>query len=90
MRWMTTMGAELRIESDEIVRLAEELAALRKISVPDAVTDALRKQVEREREVQERTERMLAIGREIRAHLHTHLLQSDIRDMLYGPDGLPA
>ncbi len=82
------MGAELRIESEEVVRLAEELAALRHMSVPDAVADALRKQVDRERDVRERVDRMLALGREIRAHM-TEPVSSD-HSWLYDENGLPA
>lgn len=83
------MGAELRIESEEVVRLAEELAALRKMSVPDAVAEALRKQVEREREAQERKEQILAAAAAVRESLIGPLPGSD-HSWLYDENGLPA
>ena len=83
------MGAELRIEGEEVVRLAEELAALRKISVPDAVTVALRKQLEREREVQARVERIRAAAASFRETLEAPYPFSD-HSWLYDENGLPA
>ncbi len=52
------MGAELRIDDGDVVRAAEELAALLKMSVPDAVAEALR--VRLEREVRAKVERIMA------------------------------
>ncbi|MBC7800070.1 MAG: type II toxin-antitoxin system VapB family antitoxin [Gemmatimonadaceae bacterium] len=43
------MGAELRIESEEALRLATELAGLHGATVADAVTQALRTALERDR-----------------------------------------
>ncbi len=83
------MGAELRIENEEVVRLAEELAALRHVSVPDAVAIALRRQVEREREVQARTQRILAAADAVRETLVAPLPSSD-HSWLYDENGLPA
>ena len=83
------MGAELRIEGEEVVRLAEELAALRKMSVPDAVTDALRNQIEHEREVQGRKERILAAAAAFRETLDYPYPSSD-HSWLYDENGLPA
>ena len=82
------MGAELRVEGEEVVRLAEELAALRKMSLSDAVTDALRQEIARQREVDAKTEGMLALGREIRAHIDGPV--SSNHDWLYDEHGLPA
>jgi hypothetical protein len=84
------MGAELRIQGDEVVRAAEELAGLLKMSVSDAVADAVRARLQHERESQVRYERMMELAADIRAHLHTPLSMTDIDDILYGPDGLPA
>ncbi len=86
---VTTIRA-LVIHDAETLRLAGELAALRHMSVPDAVADAVRTRLERERELQAGTEALLALGREIREHLIEPLAMSDVDEMLYGPDGLPA
>lgn len=83
------MGAELRIESEEVVRLAEELAALRKMSVPDAVEEALRARLQREREVLERVAKIDAAGAAVRETL-THPLPSSDHSWLYDENGLPA
>ena len=83
------MGAELRIESDEVVRLAEELAALRKMSVADAVAEALREQVERQHEVDAYVERVEAAAAAFRATL-TPLFPSSDHSWLYDENGLPA
>ena len=83
------MGAELRIESEEVVRLAEELAALREMSVPDAVAEALRERIEREREVRERKEHILAAAAAVRETLEPPLPSSD-HSWLYDENGLPV
>jgi antitoxin VapB len=83
------MDARLVVESEEAVRLANELAELTGKSVPDAVTDALKAKVEREREIHERAERIRAAAAEIRSHLRPPLPSSD-HGWLYGDDGLPA
>ena len=86
------MDARLVIESDEAVRLAEELAALTGESVADAVTHALAERIAREQDAQ-RIERMaedlLAIGRRCAARLQPPFHSGDHAD-LYGADGLPA
>jgi hypothetical protein len=82
------MGAELRIESEELVRLAEELAALRKMSVADAVAEAVREHVERERERQRRVAKI----KELACDLKQHMLEPTGSDhsWLYDDDGFPA
>jgi hypothetical protein len=80
------MGAELRIESDEVVRLAEELAALRKMSVPEVVTEAVRHQVERER--QQRVAKIRELARDLKQHM-LEPTESD-HSWLYDDDGFPA
>jgi len=83
------MDAVLTIESDEAVRLAEQLAALTGESVQDAVTHALRARLEHQRAAKQRAADILAIAAEIRSHLHEPLPESD-HSWLYGEDGLPA
>jgi hypothetical protein len=82
------MGAELRIVNEELVRHAEELAALRGMSVPDAVARAVRMELEHERAVRAKVEQIEALGRELRAHM-TEPVSSD-HSWLYDEDGLPA
>lgn len=82
------MGAELRIESDDAVRLAAELATLTGKSVTDAVVTVLRASVARERDVRERSDKIMAIAAEIRSHF-THPLPTSDHSFLYGEDGLP-
>jgi len=81
------MGAELRIENEELVKQAEELAALRRMSVPDAVAAAVRSELEHERAVRATVEKIEALGREIRAHM-TEPVSSD-HSWLYDKDDFP-
>ncbi len=83
------MDAILTIESDEAVRLAEQLAALTGQSVREAVTRALADSLRRQREATDRAAAILAVAAEIRSHLAAPLPSSD-HGWLYGEDGLPA
>lgn len=73
------MGAQLKIESEEAVRLATELAGLRGESIAVAVTAALRQALERDRRTievaptEEDAELKLAELREIVADIHAKL-----------------
>jgi len=85
------MGAQLNIKSDDAYRLASRLAELTGESLTTAVTEALRERLEREQhkqDIEETVARMLAAGREIRAHMKGPV-SSDLSD-LYGEDGLPV
>jgi len=85
------MAARLIIESDDACDLASRLASLTGESVADAVTKALRAELERqqrERDITAKAERMMAIGRDIRAHMKEPV-SSDTRDF-YDEDGFPA
>ncbi len=82
------MGEVLHIENGEAARYAAELASLRHVSVDEAVTRLLRETVEREREVTARAERMLALGREIRAHMREPA--SSDHGWLYDENGMPG
>lgn len=83
------MGAVLRIEDDDVVRMAEELAALHHVSLRDAVADALRRHIAWERDVAKRQARIEEIARNVRAHLTEPLPSSD-HAWLYDENGLPA
>lgn len=84
------MGTQLNIKSEDAYTLASRLAELTGESLTTAVTEALRERLEREQrkhDLEDTVERMLAAGREIRAHM-TGPVSSDLSD-LYGEDGLP-
>ena len=82
------MGAELRIESEDARKLADELAMLTGKSVTDAVLAVLRASVERERAQQEKIKQILGLAAEIRSHFKPPYGSSD-HSFLYGEDGLP-
>ena len=84
------MGTQLNIKSEDAYRLASRLSELTGESLTAVVTRALRAELEREersRDTDQEVERMLAMGREIRAHLREPV-SSDLRD-LYDESGLP-
>ena len=84
------MGTQLNIKSEDAYRLASRLSELTGESLTAVVTRALRAALEREeriRDTDQQVERMLAMGREIRAHLREPV-SSDLRD-LYDEHGLP-
>ncbi|MBV8093749.1 MAG: type II toxin-antitoxin system VapB family antitoxin [Acetobacteraceae bacterium] len=81
----------LKIEDDEASQLAEKLASVTGESLATAVTLALRERLDREckvRNQQRLLEEMIALGREIRAHIRQR--PSLDHSWLYGEDGLPA
>ena len=81
----------LSIDSAEAAGLAARLSALTGDSVADAVVKALRTELEhreRERDIVAEAERMVAMGREIRALIRGPV-SSDMRDM-YDEHGLPV
>lgn len=84
------MGTQLNIKSEDAYRLASRLSELTGESLTAVVTRALRSALEREersRDTDQEVERMLAMGREIRAHLREPV-SSDLSD-LYDENGLP-
>ena len=84
------MGTQLNIKSEDAYRLASRLSELTGESLTAVVTRALRAELEREersRDTDQEVERMLAMGREIRAHMREPV-SSDLRD-LYDENGLP-
>lgn len=86
------MNQQLNIKNAEAHILASELATLTGESLTEAVTTALRERLERERKAREREakiERLLELGREIRAHMREPVSSEDHND-LYDPEtGLP-
>jgi antitoxin VapB len=84
------MGAQLNIKSEDAYRLASRLSELTGESLTSVVTKALQAELEREerrRDVAATVERMLAIGREIRAHMREPV--SSDTNWMYDENGLP-
>ena len=78
------MDLELRINSDETLRAVSELANLKGESLETAVQERQR----REREKKEKIDRIMAIAREIRAHMREPV--SSDHSWLYDDEtGLP-
>ena len=84
------MGAQLNVKSEDAYLLASQLAELTGESLTAVVTRALRSELERERrqrDVEAKVARMLAAGREIRAHLREEITSE--HSCLYDENGLP-
>jgi antitoxin VapB len=81
----------LNIKNPETYKLAEELARRTGQNMTEAVTQALREQLDRLRHSQESTlaERILAIGRDCAAHLKEPFKSIDPDELLYDDKGLP-
>ena len=82
----------LNVDTEEALRLAEELARATGESIPDAVTKALRERLERVLPSGERpglSERLLAIGRDCAAHMTEPWRSMNPDDFLYDENGLP-
>jgi len=86
------MNQQLNIKSSKTHALASKLAALTGESLSEAVTTAIQERLDRElraRDKKAKVEAMLAIGREIRAHMREPVSSADHAD-IYDPDtGLP-
>jgi antitoxin VapB len=84
------MGTQLNIKSEDAYRLASRLAELTGEPLTAVVTKALRAELEREqlaRDIEDKVERMLAVGREIRAHLRVPITSD--HSCLYDENGFP-
>ena len=82
----------MNIKSDDAHRLAYELSRLRGVSLTQAVTDALRQELEREKRLQRRQElagELVEIGRRCARHLRQPVSSADHASMLYDESGLP-
>jgi antitoxin VapB len=85
------MGAQLNIKSEDAYRLASRLAELTGESLTTVVTKALQAELDREqraRDINEKVERMLALGRDIRAHLRVPITSD--HNCLYDENGFPV
>ena len=82
----------LNIKSDEAHQLARELAQLTGETMTGAVTVALRERLareRRERSVEEKVQRLLAIGERCASKLRDGPSAADHGDFLYDERGLP-
>ncbi|MDN5748001.1 MAG: type II toxin-antitoxin system VapB family antitoxin [Pseudonocardia sp.] len=83
----------LNIKNPEAHELARQLAELTGESLTDTVTIALRERLARERNteerIRERTEAILAIGREAARHMSPEWRAMDVDEYLYDENGLP-
>lgn len=86
----------INVKKPEAEQLARELAARTGESLTEAVLVALRERAERLRLAdaghgsQDRTEQILAVGRDIAPLLQEPWVSRDHGDLLYDEDGLPA
>ena len=81
----------LNIKNEEAHRLASELAQLRGVSTTQAVLDAVRNDLDREKRRTSRqglAQEILEIGRHCAAHMQP-FASEDHADMLYDEKGLP-
>ena len=84
------MGAQLNIKSEDAYRLASRLSELTGESLTSVVIKALRTELERrerELDVEAEVDRIMAIAKEIRAHMREPV--SSDTSWMYGEDGLP-
>ena len=82
------MGTQLNIKSEDAYRLASHLAELTGESLTTVVQKAPKAELERgqlARDIQDKVERMLAVGREIRAHLRVPITSD--HSCLYDENG---
>jgi antitoxin VapB len=84
------MGAQLNIKNEEAYRLASRLSELTGESLTSVVIKALRTELERrerELDVEAEVDRIMAIAKEIRAHMREPV--SSDTSWMYDEDGLP-
>jgi antitoxin VapB len=84
------MGAQLNIKSEDAYRLASRLAELTGESLTSVVTKALQAELERQerqRDLKLRVDRVMAIAKEIRAHMREPA--SSDTSWMYDENGLP-
>lgn len=82
----------MNIKNAEAHRMATELSRLRGVSVTQAVTDAVRRELEREkrrRRTQGLAAQLLEIGRRCAAHMKRPISAKDHATLLYDRAGLP-
>lgn len=84
------MGAQLNIKSEDAYRLASRLSELTGESLTSVVTKALQAELERQerrRDIQARVDHVMAIAKEIRAHMDEPVTSDT--SWLYDENGLP-
>jgi antitoxin VapB len=84
------MGAQLDIKSEDAYRLASRLAEMTGESLTSVVTRALQAELEREerqRDLKTRVDRIMAIAKEIRAHMREPVTSDT--SWMYDENGLP-
>ncbi len=84
--------ASMNIKNASAHRMATELSRLRGVSVTQAVADAIRYELEREkrrRRKQGLAVELVEIGRRCAAHLQQPASSTDHGDLLYDAAGLP-
>ena len=84
------MGAQLNIKSEDAYRLASRLSELTGESLTAVVTKALQAELERaerQRDVEAEVDRVMALAREIRAHMREPV--SSDTSWMYDENGLP-
>ncbi len=82
----------LNIKNEEVHALAAELARLRRISVTKAVLDAVRHELERERDRRrgsQLADQLIEIGKRCAAHISEPVASADHVTLLYDSQGLP-
>ena len=82
----------LNIKNDAAHAMAAELAGLRGTSLSRAVTDAIRNELEREKQHRAKaglSRELLEIGRRCAAHMRGPVSSADHAAMLYDDRGLP-
>jgi antitoxin VapB len=82
---------EMKIRDAETQRMARELARLQGVSVTEAVTNAIRKALDRERRSQGHalSQELLEIGARCARHIKRPLKSRDHARLLYDRKGLP-
>jgi len=78
----------LNIKNPETHRMAKELASLRSTSVAQAVAEALREAIERDREPLRKADRILVAAQALHDALPPEAMTFDVND-LYDEMGLP-
>jgi antitoxin VapB len=84
------MGGQLDIKSEDAYRLASRLAELTGESLTSVVTRALQAELEREerqRDLKTRVDRIMAIAKEIPAHMREPVTSDT--SWMYDENGLP-
>ncbi len=83
----------LNIKNPEVHKLAAELARLRKVSVTEAVKDAVRHELKREKDRHKRTNiahELVEIGKRCAAHVSGPVSSAEHGTLLYDDKGLPG